>query len=221
MATQIQVNKVIVGAFLVPWWNRDAFARALAIPLFLTVALNLSWYYARDYLPSFSNYLFYFLYCGLFVVFAVTCHRLVLLDPRTIAARMRPRWSWRETRFLAWMIVVGLVFAGALVVLATPIVNILLWTGLGGDTRIEWSVYAGQVLALYIISRLFLVFPATAIDRPVNLKSAWRLSKRNGWRLVIVVGVCLGLFPTSFGSCIAKTRAYLTTSLSHSWVALS
>ena len=64
----------------------------------------------------------------------------------------------------------------------------MLWTGLQPtDTRLGWSVYAGQLLALCIVSRLFLVFPATAVDRRVNLKWAWRLSKNNGWRLAIIV----------------------------------
>ena len=187
MATRLQVGKVLLGAFLVPWSNREAFARALAIPLLSIVAVNLSWYYARDYLPSFSNWLLYFVYCGLYVIFAVTCHRLVLLDTRSVAAR--PHWSWRETKFLAWVIVIGLIFAVALPVLATPMTNILMWTGLGvHDDRFQWSIQCGQILALYIVSRLFLVFPATAIDRRVNFKWAWRRSKNNGWRLVIIVG---------------------------------
>jgi hypothetical protein len=78
----------------------------------------------------------------------------------------------------------------ATLVLSTPILNILLWTGLQPeDTRLGWAVYAGRALALCIFSRLFLVFPATAVDRRVNLKWAWRLSKNNGWRLAIVVAV--------------------------------
>jgi hypothetical protein len=113
MAARLQIGKVILGAFLVPWWNRKAFGRAVAIPLLSIVILNLSWYYARDYLPSLASWLIYFLYCGLFVTLAVTCHRLVLLDPFSVAARVGPRWSWRETRFLAWIIVVGLAFVGA------------------------------------------------------------------------------------------------------------
>jgi hypothetical protein len=190
MAAPLQIGKVILGAFLVPWWNRKAFVRALAIPLLSIVILNLSWYYARGYLPRLASWLIYFLYCGLVVMLAVTCHRLVLLDPFSIAARVGPRWSWRETRFLAWIIVVGLAFVGATVVLSTPIVNVLLWSGLQpADTRFGWSVYVGQVLALCIVSRLFLVFPATAVDRQVNLKWAWRLSKNNGWRLAIIVAV--------------------------------
>jgi hypothetical protein len=49
--------------------------------------------------------------------------------------------------------------------------------------------FLASLPALYLVARLSLVFPATAIDRHVGLRWAWRMSRGNGWRLVVVVTV--------------------------------
>ena len=190
MPARLEVGKVVLGAFLVPWWNRQSFVRALAIPLFAIVALNLSWYYAREYLSSLSTWLLTFVWCALFVLFAVTCHRLVLLDPRSISAQLRPHWSWRETRFFVWLVIVYILVAGALLVASALMLNIVQWTIKPlPENQMGWPMYAAALPALYIFARLCLVFPATAVDRRVTLRWAWRLSERNGWRLFLVVAV--------------------------------
>jgi len=111
VAARIDLGKVAVGAFLIPWWNRRAFARALAVPLLTLAALTLSWHYAKAYVPTWAGWALYGVYWALFGLFAVTTHRLVLLDPAAVAARMVPRWSGRETRFFLRIVAVGVVFA--------------------------------------------------------------------------------------------------------------
>src|SRR6266567_1291080 len=190
MPAQLEVGKVVLGAFLVPWWNRRAFVRPLAIPFSAIATLYLSWYYAQQYLPSLLSWLLAFLSGVLFVLFAVKCHRLVLLDPRSVAAQLKPQWSWRETRFFVWLLIVYVIVGTALVVASTLLLNVVLWIIKPlPENRLGWSVYAAQVPALYVFARLCLVFPATAVDRRVTLKWAWRLSKRNGWRLFLIVAV--------------------------------
>ena len=103
MTRRLDLGKVIAGAFLVPWWRRRAFARALAIPLALIIAYCVACSYAWPQLPQFALWLAWPLYGLLFSLFAVTCHRLVLLDAEEVAKRWRPSWSWRETRFFLWM----------------------------------------------------------------------------------------------------------------------
>ncbi len=41
-------------------------------------------------------------------------------------------------------------------------------------------------LALYVLARLSLVLPATAIGQRPTLKGSWRLSRSNGWRLAVL-----------------------------------
>jgi len=190
MSIQLNVGKVVVGAFVVPWWNRLAFARALAVPLGLLVTLTLSWYYFGHHLSQLSNWALYLIYVFLFALFAVTCHRLVLLDPQAVASRMVPRWSWRETQFVFWMVAVWLIFAGVVFGSMTLILNLLM-PSVSEPKRIwfEWTSYAAELPAFYVFARLCPLFPATAVDRKVSVRWAWRLTEKNGWRLVLIVGV--------------------------------
>jgi hypothetical protein len=190
MTTQLDIAKVALGAFLVPWWNRGAFARALAIPLLFLVTFVLSWYYSRDHLSESANWLLFGVYWAGFAIFAVTCHRLVLLDPAVAIPQTIPGWSWRETRFFLWMVGVWLICAVVAFGLAMLIAN--LWMVRGGElspTWIEWIVFVAKAPAVYLFARLCILFPATALDREVDLKWAWRLTANNGWRLVVLVGV--------------------------------
>lgn len=109
-----------MGAFLVPWWNRRAFARALAVPFVSLAVLTLSWYYANEILPNFVKWLLWVLYGLLFTLFAVTCHRLVLLGAESVTTRLAPRWSWRESRFFAWLIAICFIHIVAWYVLMFP-----------------------------------------------------------------------------------------------------
>lgn len=188
MAAPLPIGKILMGAFLVPWWNRKAFARALAIPLMLMVAYSISWYYAYEQLPLFARWLAYMIYVAFFVLFAVTCHRLVLLDPIAVARRAEPRWTWRESRFFAWVLVFWalymIVTLSFVMTIGTVVVNIVR----EGDF-FRWVEYAAKVGAYYVFARICPVFPATAVDRKANLRWAWHQTRGNGWRLFVVVGV--------------------------------
>lgn len=175
----LDVGKVIVGAFLVPWWQRREFARALAFPLAAMAVLMLGWYFTSDNLPAWAMWLVCLAYGALFTIFAVACHRLVLLDPR----RVRPGWSWREFRFVFWLLGVYLVYLAVWLPVWTVMVNVT------HDMPPDWTRQPAVIPALYVVARLSLVLPAVALDRDVSFKWAWTLTRGNGWRLVVVVGV--------------------------------
>jgi len=189
----LSVGKVVMGAFLVPWWNRRAFARALAVPLVSLAVLTLSWYYANEFLPNFVKWLLYVLYGLLFALFAVTCHRLLLLGSESVATPLAPRWSWRESRFFAWMVLVSFICMAAwflfLNAISIPLFNVFKPSPGHSQPWIEWLIEATKIPVFYIFARLCLVFPATAIDNKPDLKWTWDLTRGNGWRLVVVVGV--------------------------------
>jgi hypothetical protein len=183
---------VVQEALLIPWQRRSAFAGTLAIPLALLAGLSLAWYFSAELVRRVEGWWLFFLHCGLFALFftlfAVTCHRLVLLQPGWRGGIPVPRWSWREARFFYWVVTLWIAYL------------VVWWLGLlvagnvwprDGNMRgwFDLIQFAASVPALYVVARLSLVFPATAIDRPAGLKWAWRTSRGNGWRLVVVVAV--------------------------------
>jgi hypothetical protein len=190
---RFDVAKVLVGAFALPWWHRRAFARALAVPLVLLVAFTLGWHYAARRVPVLWNWAFCAGWAVLFAWFAVTCHRLVLLDAASVALRLVPRWTWRETRFVFWGVGMGLVF---MVVLMLS--SLLLGASMNAVSAVrqdssgfdfQWIPVLAQIPAYYALGRLAPVFPAIAVDRTVDFGWAWRLTQGNGWRLFIVVAI--------------------------------
>jgi hypothetical protein len=183
---------VVQEALLIPWRRRNEFAWALAVPLALLAGLSLAWYFADQLLRQLSGWWLFFLYCGAFAVFftlfAVTCHRLVLLEPRRLGGIPSPRWSQRETRFLFWVVTLWIIYM-AVWWLALLVAGNVLPRSAGPQGWFDLIQHVAKLPALYVLARLSLVFPATAIDRPAGLKWAWRTSRGNGWRLVVVITV--------------------------------
>ena len=197
MSARLDLGKVVAGAFLVPWWRRRAFARALVVPVLLIFAYSVAWEYLR---PTVFPWLTWLVACGtyglLFTLFAVRCHRLVLLDPQAVAREWQPRWTWRETRFFMWVAGFWLFGIVGMVVLLTVVLNA--WGAIAGHRSIEleWTEQAVRVALLYPFGRLCVMFPATAVERPAvpDVRWAWQLTRGNGWRLMIVVGALPWLF---------------------------
>ena len=182
---------MVQQALLVPWRRRSDFAWALAVPLALLAGLSLAWYFAEALLRQVQGWWLFVLYWGVFAafftLFAVTCHRLVLLPSGRVRGIQSPRWSARESRFLFWVITLWIVYLVVWWVGMLVSANLLPNDQVAGWLKVIESL--ASVPALYLIARLSLVFPATAIDQPAGLRWAWRASRGNGWRLVVVVTV--------------------------------
>ncbi len=188
MPGRLDIGKIVFGAFVIPWRDRHAFARVLW-PLFLAlICISLLWIHLPDTLRGRVVWVLYAIYWLLLVLFAVDCHRLVLLDPAARRLRALPSWSRRETRF-ALMSIALLVLAGLAIYAASTVLLNLPWVRSAGEGAAARIVYLALVPAYYVFARLSVVLPATAVDRRIGLKWAWRSTKRNGWRLVVVVGV--------------------------------
>ena len=133
-----------------------------------------------------------------YVLFAITCHRLVLVGSEGVPKFGLRTWARREWWFLSYVILLPFVY-----LLTTAVLSPLV-LGLSKEFQINFKTYQtvfGEidtsqglnylilVTATYFFSRFSLLLPATAVDRDVDVPWAWKLSKRNGWRLTIVVGV--------------------------------
>jgi hypothetical protein len=194
---KLPIKKIIVEAFLIPWNKRKRLISALLIPSTVILTNNIvSRLIDQNYgfvleLP--------FLIIGIIFssIFAITCHRLILLGDDSVSRFGIMRWSKRETRFLGWAI--GLSMLTLLVVFMT---GLLLLGFIKIGVEKSWNkilIYVFMILAGYIFARLSLLFPSTAIDQRNNISWAWNLSRANGWRLFLLVAVLpiiMALFQT-------------------------
>jgi len=132
---------------------------------------------------------------GVFTLFAITCHRTLLLGSQSVPQYGVTSWSAREWRFLWW----GMVAYFFLIVLFMLVAIMLsVFTSSVGGPGFGFSgalSLLGIIPGIYVFSRLSILFPAVAIEKKVGWDWALATSKYNGWRLVVIVG----LIPLVFG----------------------
>lgn len=215
----LPVAKILLGAVLLPWHQRARFAQAVAIPVLVQVLLMLAWQYSALSLDVYANWLLYAIHLALYILIAVRCHRLMLLDPPEKLVWELPRWGWRETRFAACILGLGAVFiaitmAGGTVIgtfAATVTPSGASWS----NTTVNYSPYVASILAYYPISRLSLALPAQAIDSIEGFKVLWRRSAGNSLRLCLVVGGLPLLFSYLMGLSYFSSQSPLPDIIYH------
>lgn len=188
---KVDLAAVLRGAVEVPWRRRRVFVKALTFPGAAIVAYQAAYWRFSSLLETWEAWVAWGIHLLLWVIFAVTCHRLVLLDPQPGEVAVVPSWSMRETRFLAWMVAVYAgIWAAAWLVLAIvtmPLGTILM--AMSMQNVLETAVpYAGLAVGTYFLGRWALAFPAAAIDAPTGPLVAWRLTRGNGGRMMVIVG---------------------------------
>jgi hypothetical protein len=192
---KLRVVKILFDAFTLVWFRRKDFMRALWLPFLLMIALTATVSFSEPNLPTSLRWISLAAYYFLVVLFAVKCHRVVLLDRVNTQEWEVPKWSWRETRFLVWC---GLfvVIAGMSWMVCATIVGIVVGNittpllGLGDLKSTTWTVIGEYVMKLvyaYIFARLSVMLPAIATDKKLIFQQAVKITSGNGWRLLIIV----------------------------------
>ncbi|MBC8021857.1 MAG: hypothetical protein H7Y14_01985 [Burkholderiales bacterium] len=185
---KLDLSRVVAEAFALPWKRRDVFVKALALPALAIVAIQVGWGMAEGRVGTAVGWAAWAGYGILWILYAVACHRLVLLDLGSAEVSMMPGWGRRETVFVAWVLAICVttyVAAGlAVMTVGTVIANLF-------STALFEAVYQQfmLLLATYVFARLALLLPAAAIDARTTFLEAWRQTRGNGWRMVVVVGV--------------------------------
>jgi hypothetical protein len=180
---KLPVAKVLLGAFVFPWWRRRAFATSLAVPGAIIVAGHVLLFLFGEALPYAAQLATGIAVWAVWVVYAVIVHRLVLLgSPGDMA--VVPRWTRRETVFFAW-----LVLAAAITTILTMFTEAALTAVLPKvPAAAAASGWISLAVATYAWARLAPLFPATAVDAGTGLAAAWNLTRGNGWRMAVAVG---------------------------------
>lgn len=187
---KLPVFKLVLGSLALPWYEKAKYSRALAIPTLLLVsvwALNVM---LKEEINSLSSWLLLPLYLAAFSIFAVTCHRLVLVSQGEHSSGLV--FTKRELKFLAWLVAVYVI---VYLTLLAPLLmfSYVPWTNSPDIDFIENVLFVvvsiARVFAIYVLGRLCLVFPATAIDQNRGLRWSWENTRHNGWRMAIIVGL--------------------------------
>ncbi len=199
---KLQVANIIQNAFLLPLSRFSLFSKTLAFPILLMVTIWSFWY-AISPDSSILNIGFYLLYLIGFVYFAVTCHRLILIDNAHFTSI--PLVSlYTLGRFTGLFIVVYLLSTLVEMAIITVFINVFDNKVSGSIAKevivndsesqneyFEMAEYIAYLPAMYIVGRLSLVFPATALGYKVGLKWSWGATKHNGIHILFIIA----LFP--------------------------
>jgi len=192
---RLPVGKILIGAFFVCWSNRESLAKGLLPTAALIISIGLVWQLSGIPLSNPVSVFFVALSMLLFAKFAVICHRLVLIDFNTGSRLISPfSWSERETRFLRKIIIVYvLTFLGSILISMVPLA--LVAQSMPEAQRnnpaalFPFAVLLAGIPGVYLLARMSLVFPATAVDSQSSLGWAWNKSRGNGIRIAIIVGL--------------------------------
>lgn len=162
---------------------------------------------------------------------AVTWHRFAILgeEPRGLV----PLHGWRTTRYLGRMLMMFGVLI-ALMVLLVPLLMMIAGS-LSGNPTLSFAIQVVPLgiigLAMFILLRTGLAFPAAAVDdRKWTLEHSWHQTQGNGWRLfggMLLVALPFYVLNTALSVIIGSadtqgnlTVLHLATSVSHVVAAL-
>lgn len=130
-----------------------------------------------------------------YVIFAVAWHRLILLGPERGRPSLLPSWGSRHWMFLLYGIALGIVVMAVVLILAFG--GILLGSvffGSGGEADVGEDTQGFAVLlAVFamlsvglLMARLSFVLPARSVDERYGLGDAWRQSRGQGFRILLI-----------------------------------
>jgi len=134
-----------------------------------------------------------------YTLFGVTWHRLILLGTQAAPPVVFPGWQRRHWRFYG--------FALAITALTTALVGVVSLASLGitgggagpeaapGTAEVTLgalvAVLIALLLAIYFTLRFSFVFPAVAVEESYGLGDAWRHTRGQGLRLMLVMFLAL------------------------------
>ena len=138
-----------------------------------------------------------------FSLFAITCHRIVLIGPDSVPILGVLSWTKREWRFLGWTIL-AYIYMMLVILLAGIPLAIFMTMSSFRDWSFEVFLWALFFVGFYVFARMSPLFPATAIGEKKQVDWAFQITEGNGFRMMIVVG----LLPLVLGWCVEYLRGY-------------
>lgn len=157
------------------------------------------------------------------VLIAVTVHRLLLKGQTPNSVFGSLRWTFAETKYALYILAL-IISAGLLGGLITFITLKLVYLNVTG---INVLIGCLVVIAMYVVTRLSLIFPAIAIGDILKVSSAWELTAGNGLKLMAAFAVIpvffalfLGWVEKGIGSYLDPIPFAILSSLPHDLIAI-
>ena len=210
--SRVVLGRILFGAASILSGNRAVALQVMALPAVVLVAAAVVEAVRPDLAKALRGGVLALL-VPLQVLLAINIQRLVLMGPSAVPRFGLGGWGVREWRYLGWN---GTQLLGALGAF-------LLLSPLGIFGPPGWAV--AFAAGFYVCARLALMLPGIAVDRPLELRDAWRRGDGQGMRLaVIVIAVPLAallLFLPLNGSALLPVRILggLASLAVNAWVA--
>jgi hypothetical protein len=166
--------------------------RVIALPALAHAVILYVWYGTTEHDRPLVPFL-WLAQSFLMTLAAVSCHRVILLGPEAVAPLGASGTAMRDWRFI-WT--ATLLYVATLVLL--QIATTLIFLPLGmiypdviemGRDRTQLLIWLAALPALYVTSRFAICLPAVATDRRLRFDAAWRLTRGNGLRLLVLVSL--------------------------------
>jgi len=183
-----------VGATAAMAWrlvfdSRDDLLRIAAVPMLITYVLSLA---LRAWQSDPVFFLVVILDWAPVTLFGVAWLRFLLLHGNAGHTGLTTQWTPRETKFFGRVLLIN-VGTGAAAGLSAGIVALVLGVSLENDGSLLLVAAVAGIVALYLVVRLSLVLPATAIDRTYGFRDSWRQTA--GCHLQLLFAMLLANLP--------------------------
>lgn len=183
MSKKLPIAGIFFGAYALLFSRVSEFVRRLALPALMFTALMVSAVIGVfDGGSMMATYVFVFAVLIVSTLASVSVHRIVLLGTDSVPRFGRAVPTKREAKFLL-LVVIGY----ASIALLSLLFSNVQFKTLTSNTTASAAFVVVLMGWLYLVSRLLLLLPATALDRMPDPRRAWRISRGNGWRLFLLL----------------------------------
>lgn len=221
----LQVFPTVIEALSEVFAKRFALIRALLLPTVGMSVLDI----VQTRCPSTPawNLLFSVMGTPFYTLFAISCHRIVLLGEESVPARWGIYWSMRETRFLGWLLAISaLVSVTTFLVFGVYMFLVLFVSNLIGfdldSSRLYLVIVSIPIIFTFYFSlRFSLIFPAAATDKPIGIGDSWDMTIGHGVPLLfacavpvliaIILGYVLGFSLTGAGDILHISTRFVSS----------
>lgn len=189
---KLPVIKIFTEAFLLPFYNKQYYSSTLAIPTLIFVSI-VAVIQLISPIGQLLGWIFYFLYAIGFAIFAISCHRLILIHTGIWNSHSITHTARRVTIFLIWLILLYVIIFGIDIVFFT-LGSSIIWMIYNQPDNFDNVKVIFSIPGKYILGRLCLTLPAAAIDIKQSFYWSWKITGNNGIRMLLIIGIIPWIF---------------------------